>query len=49
VALNPVPIQLGVIGYGVGGRYFHIPFVETAAGVLLSVFHNRRWDATPVA
>ena len=23
-------VKLGVVGYGVGGRYFHTPFVEAA-------------------
>ncbi len=29
-------LRLGVVGYGVGGRYFHTPFVQAAAGVDLA-------------
>lgn len=28
-------MRLGVVGYGVGGRYFHVPFVQAADGVEL--------------
>lgn len=28
-------MRLGVVGYGVGGRYFHVPFVQAAEGVEL--------------
>lgn len=27
------PLRLGIVGYGVGGKYFHAPFVQAAAGV----------------
>lgn len=30
------PVRLGLVGYGVGGRYFHAPFVEAAQGVELA-------------
>ena len=36
MALGLPPIKLGVVGYGVGGRYFHTPFVEAAEGVELA-------------
>ena len=36
MALRPRPIKLGVVGYGVGGRYFHTPFIEAAEGVELA-------------
>ena len=36
MALRPAPIKLGVVGYGVGGRYFHTPFIEAAEGVELA-------------
>jgi predicted dehydrogenase len=29
-------MQLGLVGYGVGGRYFHAPFIEVADGVELA-------------
>lgn len=29
-------MRLGVVGYGVGGRYFHVPFVQAAEGVELA-------------
>lgn len=29
------PLRLGLVGYGVGGRFFHAPFVEAADGVEL--------------
>ena len=29
-------VKLGVVGYGVGGRFFHTPFVEAAEGVELA-------------
>nr|WP_296765783.1 Gfo/Idh/MocA family oxidoreductase [Rhodococcus sp. (in: high G+C Gram-positive bacteria)] len=29
-------MRLGVVGYGTGGRYFHVPFVQAAAGVELA-------------
>lgn len=28
-------MRIGVVGYGVGGRYFHVPFVQAAEGVEL--------------
>ena len=36
MALKLRPIKLGVVGYGVGGRYFHTPFIEAAEGVELA-------------
>ncbi|MEZ5097925.1 MAG: Gfo/Idh/MocA family oxidoreductase, partial [Nocardioides sp.] len=30
------PVRLGVVGYGVGGRYFHAPFVEAVPGLELA-------------
>lgn len=30
------PVRLGLVGYGVGGRYFHAPFVEAADGIELA-------------
>ena len=36
MAVMPPPVKLGVVGYGVGGRYFHTPFVEAAEGVELA-------------
>jgi predicted dehydrogenase len=36
VALKGEPIRLGVVGYGVGGRCFHTPFIEAADGVELA-------------
>jgi predicted dehydrogenase len=35
VALRSGSVRLGVVGYGVGGRYFHTPFVEAADGIEL--------------
>lgn len=29
-------LRIGVVGYGVGGRFFHTPFVEAAAGIELA-------------
>lgn len=29
------PLRLGLVGYGVGGRFFHAPFIEAADGVEL--------------
>lgn len=29
------PLRLGLVGYGVGGRFFHAPFMEAAEGVEL--------------
>ena len=29
------PLRLGLVGYGVGGRFFHAPFVEAADGLEL--------------
>lgn len=29
------PIRLGLVGYGVGGKYFHAPFIRAAEGVEL--------------
>lgn len=29
-------VRLGVVGYGVGGRLFHTPFVEAASGITLA-------------
>jgi predicted dehydrogenase len=36
MALTAAPVKLGVVGYGVGGRYFHTPFIEAAEGVELA-------------
>ena len=30
------PVKLGVVGYGVGGRRFHTPFIEAARGIELA-------------
>ena len=35
MAVTP-PVALGVVGYGVGGRFFHTPFIEAAEGVELA-------------
>ena len=35
MALTLDPVRLGVVGYGVGGRCFHTPFVEAADGIEL--------------
>jgi len=29
-------MRLGLVGYGVGGRYFHAPFIQAAVGVELA-------------
>lgn len=29
-------MRIGVVGYGTGGRHFHVPFIEAAAGVSLA-------------
>lgn len=29
------PLRIGLVGYGVGGRFFHAPFIEAAEGVEL--------------
>jgi predicted dehydrogenase len=29
-------VKLGVVGYGVGGRCFHTPFIEAAEGIELA-------------
>ena len=29
-------MRLGLVGYGVGGRYFHAPFIAAAKGVELA-------------
>ncbi|HEY5843297.1 MAG TPA: Gfo/Idh/MocA family oxidoreductase [Mycobacterium sp.] len=29
-------VQIGIVGYGMGGRYFHAPFVDAADGISLS-------------
>ena len=29
-------VRLGVVGYGVGGRCFHTPFIEAAEGIELA-------------
>jgi len=36
MAVKLRPIKVGVVGYGVGGRCFHTPFVEAAEGVELA-------------
>lgn len=36
MAVRPDPVRLGVVGYGVGGRCFHTPFIEAAEGVELA-------------
>ncbi|TQC44475.1 gfo/Idh/MocA family oxidoreductase [Rhodococcus sp. WS4] len=28
-------VKIGIVGYGLGGRYFHAPFVEAAEGITL--------------
>lgn len=30
------PVRIGVVGYGVGGQYFHAPFIQAAKGVELA-------------
>lgn len=30
------PVRIGVVGYGVGGQYFHTPFIDAADGVELA-------------
>lgn len=32
---SAAPIRLGLVGYGVGGRYFHAPYIDAADGVEL--------------
>jgi predicted dehydrogenase len=61
MALSPpdgAPVRLGVVGYGVGGRYFHTPFIEAADGIALAgvvtrsperrSVVNREWPGVPV-
>ncbi|MCM0621025.1 Gfo/Idh/MocA family protein [Nocardioides bruguierae] len=36
MATEITPLKLGVVGYSVGGRFFHAPFVEAAEGVELA-------------
>jgi predicted dehydrogenase len=33
---EPRPIRIGLVGYGVGGQYFHAPFIEATPGVELA-------------
>lgn len=52
------PVRLGVVGYGVGGRRFHTPFIDAANGVMLAGVVTRSsdrraeveadWPGTPV-
>ncbi len=37
-------VRLGVVGYGVGGRIFHTPFVEAAPGITLTGVVTRSPD-----
>ena len=37
-------MRLGLVGYGVGGRYFHAPFVAAAQGVELAGVVTRSPD-----
>jgi predicted dehydrogenase len=34
--LTPPPLRLGIVGYSVGGRLFHAPFVQAADGIELA-------------
>jgi predicted dehydrogenase len=36
MAVRPRPVRLGVVGYGLGGRRFHTPFIEAAEGIELA-------------
>jgi predicted dehydrogenase len=57
MAVTPA-LRLGVVGYGVGGRCFHTPFVEAAEGIELAGVVTRSsvrraeverdWPGTPV-
>jgi predicted dehydrogenase len=29
-------MRIGVVGYGTGGRHFHVPFIQAARGVELA-------------
>src|SRR5688500_9265192 len=50
-------MRLGVVGYGVGGRYFHTPFIDAAEGIALvgvvtrsperKALVERDWPQTP--
>ncbi len=58
MAVTPPPVRLGVVGYGVGGRCFHTPFIEAAEGIELAGVVTRSpvrraeveadWPGTPV-
>lgn len=26
-------MRIGIVGYGVGGKYFHAPFIQAAEGI----------------
>lgn len=52
------PVRLGLVGYGVGGRHFHAPFVDAARGIELAgvvtrsserrALVQREWPGVPV-
>ena len=44
MALRARPAKLGVVGYGVGGRYFHTRFVEAAEAVSVPSEQGRYHD-----
>lgn len=35
-ATSDAPVRVGLVGFGVGGNYFHAPFIEAAQGVELA-------------
>ena len=46
VGAAAVAVRLGVVGYGVGGRCFHTPFIEAAEGIELAGVVTRSPVAT---
>jgi len=32
---SPTPIGIGVVGYGLAGRFFHAPFIDACNGLEL--------------
>ena len=36
MAADNRPVRIGLVGFGVGGNYFHAPFIEAARGVELA-------------
>src|SRR5579875_2912272 len=42
--MSSAPIRTAVIGYGLGGRVFHCPFVSAVPGLELTAIVQRRGD-----